>query len=130
MHRFNFLLVLLIASPALYSQVNNNAFSFKGKWINTQYEDYSDRGADKRVLYNITPQYIIVDSIQKCTLVIRYEQKAEFGKPVKKTIYGNIQKLEYKTNYVMHLTQIAENPNIILMSFYNNPSGIIFRREN
>src|SRR5688572_22139384 len=115
-----FVLLLAIGiAPSLYGQ-ENKPFSFTGTWINVQLEDYTNKQKDERILSNITPQYLLIDSGNKCTVIIRFEQKSEFGKPVSKRNFANRLQLTFKGKYIIYLTQMPEDPNLIVMTFGNS----------
>ena len=122
--------VLLLAvgiAPSLYGQ-KSQPFWFTGTWINTQLEEFTNKHKDLRFLSQISPQYLIIDSAYKLTVIYRFEQKGEFGKPVSKRNFGAIQELTYKKAYAFYLVQIPEDPNLIVMNF--DTASIIFKREN
>jgi hypothetical protein len=117
-------LVSIFITLCALGQDNPAINPFKGKWINTQYEEFLKQKNDDNILYNISPQYIIIDSSGNCTTSLKYEQRSKFGKPIKSRTFGNITRLEYKKNYIIYLTEIAGNKDLILLSFYNNPCGM------
>ncbi|HMJ47485.1 MAG TPA: hypothetical protein VK498_09155, partial [Ferruginibacter sp.] len=100
--------------------------NFKGRWINTQYENYKKSGAPEYILNNITPQYIDIDYNGNCIINIRSEQRTVVGKPFKKSTFGHIEQLAYKKYYTFYLTQVKDSIDLITFSY--NSASIIFSR--
>ncbi|MGZ3938552.1 MAG: hypothetical protein ACXVLT_07715, partial [Flavisolibacter sp.] len=105
-----------------------NPLFFNGKWVNTQYQQFSNPGGQERLRFYVSPQFILIDSSYNCTLILKYEQKAELGKPVLKSTFGNTRVLKYKKNYTLVLTEIPGSTDMISINFYSVPCEMIFRR--
>jgi hypothetical protein len=128
--KFFVLLLATAIAPSLYGQ-KSKPFSFTGAWANTQLEEFTNKKKDLRFLTNISPQYLIIDSAFKLTIIFRIERKGEYGKPVSKRNFGpNVQELTYKKKFEIYLTQAPEDPNYIVMTFENSSAGIIFKRQD
>lgn len=119
---------VLLSSFHSEGQEKQNTLFFNGKWVNTQYQQLSEQGGQEKLRYYVSPQFILIDSSFHCTLILKYEQKTELGKPVLKSSYGNAHVLKYKKGYTLVLTEIPGNTDIISISFPGVPCEIMFRR--
>lgn len=122
------ILICLLINISCFSQVNLKYNKFSGKWINTQYEQFSKQKKDD-ILQYISPQIIIIDSVGSCTVIYKLEQKITVGKPIKQRHFGNLITIVYKNKYEFYLSEIKNNNNLIALSFPNNSISIIFKKE-
>src|SRR5690349_21499190 len=129
--RFIGCFVLMIAisiTPSLYGQATKPLF-FTGSWINTQFEDYKSKQKSLNFLGNISPHYLLIDSVYNLTVIWNLELRSVFGKPISRRNYEPIQELRYKIKNEIRLEQIPGEANLISLVFVNGGACIIFKRE-
>ncbi|OJU74561.1 MAG: hypothetical protein BGO09_02920 [Bacteroidetes bacterium 47-18] len=124
-------LLLLLVVLADNSFTQNKVISpLAGWWVNTQYEYFKDEMKADNILYNISPWFLYIDSLGRCTVVPLFEQRTDLGSPVSEKSLDDRLIYHYRKNYDVWLYTIADNDSLLIYSNGITPgAGIIFKRH-
>lgn len=119
-------LLLFILANRCFAQ-NKATSPIIGWWVNTQYEYFKNQSQSEKILYNISPWFIHVDSSGKCIIVFLYEQKTEIGYPISKNKKDGEWEYHYKRVW---LYSIKGNDSLLIYRNGDAPpgAGIVFKR--
>ncbi|MCQ6959686.1 hypothetical protein [Mucilaginibacter aquariorum] len=122
------IIFLWLLSSNAFSQTGHKS-KLSGWWINTQYDYFQNKPQYNKLLYNISPWFIKIDSSDRCTVTLLYEQRADLGYPIdKKSQYG-VWKYHYKKRHEVWLYSVEGNDSLMVYSNGITPAaGIIFKR--
>lgn len=103
----------------------------KGRWVNTQYEYFTNHPQLEKIMNNISPWFISIDSTGRCTIELLQEQRADVGYPIaSKNVQGVIE-YHYKKHYDVFLYSVRNNDSLLIYSNGITPgAGIVFKRYN
>lgn len=68
-----------------FLQVSHKS-KLRGWWINTHYNYFQNKPQYNKLLYEISPWFIKIDPCGRCTVILLYQQSADWAIPKKRIL--------------------------------------------